>query len=444
VAQTALNQSVMPAVATNSDKGFVPWGTTVVDNFRALMGGNAEKMALIDTSHVTTMEQLPTMRVKLPIWCMPYTPRREETQFDTYMPIFSLRGEVARSGYGGNPLKRIARMPGQSIVATHVLLNQLNGKLKRSTELRKLIERGNAVEANFAFISERGGFTTDQRARQRRALGVGGYQAAGYEPTDADEELTNEEYTNLQMLVALDAQDFHAKIDYLGPLAEVNTTNDAQNYLSSYMGADERYFTYTHYGWGTIHNVFTIAPKQNQSLYCTVNDFPADEMIAIAKQQGMDFAAFGGSTKRKAGANYVGNLSAADVYPQLRFWATNDNNAYATPLSPFDRIKPGLHDMHYAKREKMMLTESRQYRWNEELQAVIELPRDELEGEQEQLNNISQQLYDEAIGSGVLLKMGTIKQTLPTGTTTEAIRNAHYDHTALKMQPHFDIFQHRA
>lgn len=443
------NNGVMPALAANGSAGVVPYNGVIAGNFGTMFtdpaGGN---IAFIDTSQYSTMEQLADQPVDNPVLCQPYADGTQN-QFGIYMPLFNLRGAYT----GKNDTSRIDRAPGFHTLATHVLINQIQANLVQAERDTDMLQRTGAFrqQARGAVIYDGG----------REALAGDGSQAAKRRALPATSSASG--YSNgrgstnarvlkvLRELGALTAAELYKKIEFLGPIAKAEDSNNGATATAGYMAlVTDRQFNYTLYSRGKIHNIFATAPREGDSLYFSVANYSRDQLQALGAATGFALMPGNSSSLKRAygGAGFVGGAGRAagsDEFAQVRGWADSESLHFMKPTAATEHLDALQADRFFVEREHRVALEYRKYRYNPDTDRM-EPERDLVaeEGEQEALANIPDLVIEEYTSAASIIPVGRIKTPIIPRTTAAAILNAHYDHAACAAMDHFDIYQNCA
>lgn len=418
---TLWTTGVVPAVAANSGAGVVPMADTIRRDFASQFGTDIN-VAMIDTSTQTTTDSLQGQPITPAILAQRYA-EGYEREFEVMMPLFNLRGQGVATPNNPHP-RSINHKCGGASVATHVLLNQLQGRLHIATQ--RAGGRGD-------YVSDAAEHANKQRRGQINKA------AAARHPMIGDS--ANETLNTLRALGATDTQSLFAGIEWLGPISEVQKSGNG-GYADP---ASERFFSYSIApSCGRIFNVFAARPRINERIYWSVAEYDEDTLESIGVACGFEQrTATAASSKRSRDSFVGGEARGANYlrYPQVRGWSSADTNQIAKSIDKTEWLDVPALDLFYKARERQMLLDYTEYRYDAELDAVVEVVRS-YESEQEALDNMPSAMFDEYMSAAAVIPVGTIKSKSTACVSPYAIHLAHYKHEQLRAMPHMEIFQH--
>jgi hypothetical protein len=411
---------VLPTMAANGSAGQVPAADALRGDFASAFRVDIGA-AMIDTSTQNgAFMTLPDQPLLVPILAQRYFSGEEE-QFGKNMPLFNLRGGGQQYG----PPKRIGasrfhgewdsstggerllyKTPGFAFTATHVLINQMQGRLRAVSQLR-----GAASDAA-------------RHADKRRGAGT----AVHEEPVSESEHL-------LGALAASDAQSLYEKIEWLGAIESVELAGNSPS--------GERFFNYgALLGTNKIYNLFSSRLLRGERLYWAVADYDTDEMAKIASRCGLERLSISGAKRSiETVVGSDGRSSASLRFPQLRGWSSGDANLYAKSIDPKEWLDTPALDLFYKSRERRLLVEYQEFAYDATLDAVVPV-KGSFETEQEQLDLMPSIVFDEYMVSAAIIPVGTVKTQAAKPTSPHAIHLGHYSYDALRLLPIVEIFRH--
>jgi len=417
-----LQQALLGSISAQGGAGAVPFQSDIQQLFGRdfFRGAGGSSMAFIDASAQTTQDTLNDQPIENPIFSMPYEDRAE-LQIEQYMPLFSLRGE------------HLQKSPGFHAVATPVIINNIQARLVQAERDAQLFGAA-AVGSAIGVDGKRRAVSAQRVARGR-----------------SDRATNARILDTLRNFGALSAADLHRKIDYLGPVTQVYDSSGSRSSRDAYANvSSERIFNYSLYSRGKIHNMFGAALEKGDQLYFSIGRFSRDQLTALGATSGYSNTA-ATSYKRKGygGADssaYVGmsgRAASQDAFVQIRGWSSREARQFMGDTSELDALKPEAQDRFYCEREVRAAVEYREYEYDPATDSM-RLVDNLAEGVQEALNNVPDLVLENYLIAGAVIPVGTVKTTLPRRTTERAILNGHYDHKALALLPHIDIYQNAA
>jgi len=407
--QTAL----LGSVSAQGGTGTVPFQSDISRLLgQDLFAGSDQQIAFVDASQHTTQESLNDQPIESPIFAMPWN-ERYELEIKQYMPIFTLRGD------------NVEKSPGFHAIATPVIINNMQARLLQQ-------ERDNSLYQ---------GAAASHAASRRRAVSVRNL-AHGRSPA----AMSKRTLMMLRNFGSLSAEGLHRKLYYLGPVTQVyDSSGSHATTANNYYGnpSSERIFNFSLYSRGKIHNMFGTDLEKGDQLYFSVGKYSREQLASFgAVGRATNTAATG--KKRKSDAQYVSverrSAATIDEFVQVRAWSSRNANAFLGNTSALDAMRPEAQDRYYQERELAAAVEYRQYEYDDE-SGQMRLVDNLAEGAQEALNNVPDLVLENYIASGTVIPVGTVKTELPKRVTTRALLNAHYNHDALAMLPHIDIYQ---
>lgn len=449
-----LANSIMNNVFAQGAQDGVPFEQAIRDDFGTLV----QQMAFVDTSLVTTEEQMHDMIFENPIVVTPWDNGLEKN-INQYDPLW-----VAN-------VNEKHRAPGYHTVATPPIINHIQLLLAKTERDAAIF----GVTANREYISRRR-IETMLESMPPSSIGLGGTQLASSEQADkrmrgaaggihssnrqrapAASVRGRVDAANLDALRVYGSstpEGLHLKWNYLGPVTQIQAFGDlsvgaSASYQSSVCArrsdATERKINHSYYNRGKVQNMFAPLLKRGDNLYFTIAVYEHNQVIRTEAAQSMltGKRGFGASEEVLHSSAYIGaqRSPTADTYVQIRGWASGDGRQWLGDTSPIDALKPDVADRWYVDRTRRAAVEFRQFVWDDATDRMVERDLVAEEGLQEAIVNVPDIVIEEYLAPGIIIPVGTVKQRLNTPTTPEAIANAHYSTDSLMLLPHVEIYQ---
>lgn len=444
--------AIMNNVFAQGAQDGVPFEQAIRNDFNTLV----TEMAFVDTSLVTTEEQMHDMIFENPIVVTPWDNGLEKN-INQYDPLW-----VAN-------VQEKHRAPGYHTVGTPPIINHIQLLLAKTERDAAIF----GVTANREYVARRRVETMiESMPPSSIALGVQPLSVNA----QADKRMRASELHSSNRLRApaasvrgrvdssnLDAlrvygsdtpEGLYAKWNFLGPVTQIQAFGDLSAHASaSYQSnvcarrsdASERKINHSFHNRGKIQNMFAPIVKRGDNLYFTIAVYEHNQVIRTEAAQSMLLGkrGFGASEEVLHSSTYIGaqRSPTADTYVQIRGWASGDGRQWLGDTSPIDALKPDIADRWYVDRTRRAAVEYRQYRYDETSDRMVEVDLIEEEGLQEAITNVPDIVIEEYLAPGIIIPVGTVKERLTAHTTPEAIANAHYSTDALMLLPHVEIYQ---
>lgn len=412
--------------------GVVPFNGQISDDFSILVNGD---MAFVDTSVVSTAEQLNDMMLENPITATPWDDGSEKA-IQQYDPLFAFSSD------------RKATSPGFHTLATPVIINQIQARLMQT-------ERDAAIF----------GLSAPGRNRMRQVVNASSMLAVDKRirlieartPFDRVRPGTQQQVVDSSRLEALryygslTAEGLYAKLNYLGPVTQIwdssgdpaggNSVVASASALQGRSLLSERVFNYSYHSRGKIANVFDPSLERGEQLYFSIANYSREALQEIGVSVHNT-----SSLGKRAGeqSNYVGAVlrgASADEFVQIRGWSSRGGRQYLGDTSPFDSLCPEVGDRLHCERLRLAASTFRHYRFNDVTDEMEEVNIVGQEGMQEAIASLPDLVIENFLAASKIIPVGTVKERLPQLTTARAILNAHYDSRALALQPHVEIYE---
>ena len=447
----AMTQALVGSLSAQLNSTTIPFEDRFVDSFGSLMNGGS--MATIDTSDVSTQEQLNDVQLEANVMAAPWDDGSEQT-IATYDALFAFKTAPSRMAAGF------------AVVATPSTINQIQARLKQVETDAALFGVSSlaTVRNNRAapiYDASRGGNarmrqTTQQAIDKRRRIYTTAVSSLIL-PQMQYPELTShsttpamvdsDELSTLRFFGGSTAQELYEKLNYLGPVTNVFDAESNGHYNECSFGnsriINERLINFSYHSRGKIHNYFAPRLKKLDSVYFSIRDYSRETLLSVGTMKPMmgmrkrkivnDRSAYAGAVQSRA--------TSGESFVQIRGWSSSEGDQYLGDSSEVESMKPEAQDRFYCSRERQAAVEYQDFRYNPMTDQLEPISLQEQEGIQEALANVPSLILDAYMAPGVVIPVGTVKSNYVKEITSEAILNGHYDQHAEHLLPHFDIFQ---